>query len=319
MASVTIDIDLPDGVEITGYERWGKGHGFEVAWSWPERCCCETCRTEAAAQWELKNTVQVVRDLDVLNQPSFWIYQTVFHRCPKCKHRQHLIPPFKRKDMKYTYRFEEHVLRLLIGSNEEEAARRLGIAAETVSRIVKNQLAEARRIDPERVITDVGIDEISLKKRHKLYVTVLTDWTNPEKPEVLAVAKGRDEAAGRTCLEKLSERQRRQVRTYRADLGQAFHNACRALLPEAEGVADRFHVAKLFNEGLDAERKKNHAGVQGEAVADGTEGVSFAAVGVSARPCEVDGGGPAQVGEAVWPLAETEEAVRTACALQGDF
>ena len=37
MASITIDIDLPEGVEITGYERRGKGHGFEVTWPWPER------------------------------------------------------------------------------------------------------------------------------------------------------------------------------------------------------------------------------------------------------------------------------------------
>ena len=62
-----------------------------------------------------------------------------------------------------------------MGSNEEAVPRRLGIAAETVARIVRNPLAEARHLDPARVITDGGIDEISLKKRHKLYCTVLTD------------------------------------------------------------------------------------------------------------------------------------------------
>ena len=29
MASVTIEIDLPSGVEITGYERHQDGHGWE--------------------------------------------------------------------------------------------------------------------------------------------------------------------------------------------------------------------------------------------------------------------------------------------------
>jgi hypothetical protein len=47
-------------------------------------------------------------------------------------------------------------------------ARRLGISAETVGRIVKNQLQDAKTIDPKRKILDVGMDEISLKKRHKL-------------------------------------------------------------------------------------------------------------------------------------------------------
>jgi len=109
-------------------------------------------------------------------------------------------------------------------------------------------------------VTDVGIDELSLKKRHKLFVTILTDLTNPERPEVLAVAEGRDEAAGRRCLEKLSEGQRRQVQTYRADMAQAFHNACRGMLPNAQAVVDRFHVAKKFNEAVDRERKKKSPG-----------------------------------------------------------
>jgi transposase len=309
MASVTMEVDLPPGVEITGYERHGQGHGFEVTWPWPERCLCQCCHREESAQLELKDTVQVVRDLEVWGQPSFWIYQTVFHRCPRCHHRQHVIPPFRRKDVSYTYRFEKHVLSLLIGSNEEEVARRLGIAAETVARIVRNQLADDKQVAADRLITDVGIDEISLKKRHKLYVTVLTDWTNPEQPEVLAVAKGRDEAAGRACLEKLSEPQRQQVKTYRADLGPAFHKACKELLPQAGGVADRFHVAKLFNEAIDAERKKNHPAIQGE-LDDGTaEGISFVAVGVSPRSDDVDGRGSAEAGGVVSPFAQAEEAV----------
>ena len=92
------------------------------------------------------------------------------HRCPWCGHRQFIIPPFQRKDTSYTYRFEQHVLRLLIGSTEAEVARRLGISAERVRLIVRNQLADAKakQVDPQRRITDVGIDAMSLKKRHKL-------------------------------------------------------------------------------------------------------------------------------------------------------
>jgi transposase len=281
MAQVTIDVDLPAGITITAYERHGDGHGFEVAWPWPERCCCPCCGWEDEARLEVTNRVRVVRDLDILGQPSFWIYQAVWHRCARCQHRHDVLPPFKRQDVAYTYRFETQVLNLLIGSNETEVARRLGIAAETVGRIVRNRLADDNQIDPDRVITDVGIDEISLKKRHKLYVTVLTDWTNPDQPQVLAVAPGRDEAAGQACLEKLSEAQRQQVDTYRADLGAAYHNACRQLLPNARGVADRFHVAKLFHEAVDAERKKNHPEVQGELIQSGAEGLSVVDVGVS--------------------------------------
>jgi len=321
MTAITIEVDLPPGVTITAYQRHGDGHGFEVSWSLPQRCRCDRCRREDQAYIEYKDTSQVVRDLDLWGQPSFWVYRSAYHRCPWCNHRQFLIPPFKRKDTSYTYRFEQQVLRLLIGSNEAEVARRLGISAEMVSLIVRNQLADAKakEIDRQRVITDVGIDELSLKKRHKLYATLLTDLTHPERPEVLAVAEGRDEAAARKCLEKLTKEQRERVQTYRADMAQAFHNACGELLPNAKPVVDRFHIAKKFNEAIDDQRKKNHPGLQGEAGGSGAEGISFPDVGVPPEPHGLVRGGPAEAGGVVWETAPVTEVVRDPGALPGDL
>ena len=103
------------------------------------------------------------------------------------------------------------MVRLLIGSTEEEVARRLGISAETVSRIVGHWLQQEQTVDPARRITDVGIDEISLKKGHKLYATILSDLSDPKQPRILAVAAGRDQAAAETCLNQLSQEQRDAV------------------------------------------------------------------------------------------------------------
>jgi transposase len=256
VASVTIEVDLPPGVEISGYERHQEGHGFEVRWPLPELCRCERCQHEEPTHIEFKTTPQAIRDLDVWGQPSFWVYQAPFHRCGRCGYRQHIIPPFKRKDVSYTYRFEQFVLRSLIGSTAEEVARRLGISAETVERIVEYQLNEERRIDPTRVITDIGLDELSLKKRHRLYVTLMTDLSDPERPQILAVAKGKDIAAAQKCLDLLSEEQRQQVQTHRVDMGSAYPSACATRLKNSRAVTDRFHVAKKFNEVIDTLRKK---------------------------------------------------------------
>ena len=321
MATVTIDIDLPPGVTVTGYQRHGDGHGFEVSWPLPARCRCDRCGHEDTASLEFTKRVQVVRDLDLCGQPSFWIYPPAYHRCPWCHHRQWLIPSFKRKDTSYTYRFEQQVLRLLIGSNEEEVARRLGISAETVGLIVNHQLADAKdkEVDPQRVITDLGIDELSLKKRHQLYATILTDLTNPQQPEVLAVAQGKDEAAARQCLEKMAAPQRQGVQTYRADMAVPFHNVCRQLLPKARPVVDRFHVAQKFNEAIDSQRKKNHAGVPGEAVEGSAEGVSRPAVGVPSRPLGSHHKAAAGTGGVIPETTPVADAVRTAAALPEDL
>jgi hypothetical protein len=254
--NVKVKLDLPPGVELLGYERYGDGHGFEVKFPLPEFCRCALCGHEEAATYEYKKTVYVVRDLDLWGQPSFLIFQPSFHRCSRCGHRQEHFAPFKRKKVMYTYRFEEYVPRMLIGSNEEEVAGRLGISAETVALIVENQLKDDKQIDPERVIAHMGFDEISLKKRHKLYVTLMTDLTHPESPKVLAVAPGKNTVAAKKCLGKLTPQQRSAVQTHRVDMGKVYGPVCNGLLPGSRMVVDRFHVAKHFNDVVGDFRKK---------------------------------------------------------------
>lgn len=253
---IKVTLDLPDGVEFLGYERVGDGHGIEVKFPLLDVCQCDACGRKERATYEYKNTVYIARHLDLCGQPCFLVFQPCFHRCSRCGHRQEHLAPFKRKHVTYTYDFEEYVLRMLIGSNEEDVARRLGISAETVERIMENRLQDDQDIDPERMIKHIGLDEISLKKRHKLYVTVMTDLTDPNAPKVLAVARGKDTAAARHCLGKLSPEQREAVQTHRVDMGKVYGPVCNAQLPNSRLIVDRFHVAKHFGDVVDDLRKK---------------------------------------------------------------
>lgn len=296
MATIKIDLDLPEGVEVRSYERVEDGHALEVTWPLPEEVACEQCGHNEPAQIRWKeNTVYVARDLDLWNQPSFFVYQPPFHQCSRCGRRQEILPPFKRKHVTYTLRFEEWVVRLLTHASEEEVARRLGISAETVEKIVQNQLHQARAVDPKRTITDVGIDEISLKKRHKLYVTVLTDLTDPAQPRVLTVVEGRDQAAAEKALACLSDKQRDQVRTHRTDMSGAYTAACAAKLPKSQQVIDRFHVAKKLSEAVDTVRKKKDSGLQASAFGRAAQALPLADVGLPQPPGGVErlaAGGP---------------------------
>ena len=127
-----------------------------------------------------------------------------------------------------------------------------------MERIVRLQIEDAKgkKVDPQRKVVRVGMDEISLRKGHKGYATILTDLTDPAHPEILAVAKGRDEAAGVKCLEVLSAEQRLAVRHHHTDMGQAFVKACGTMLKNSQSVLDRFHVAKKLGEVADTLRKK---------------------------------------------------------------
>lgn len=279
MAVVEVELDLPEGVEVCGYERLADGHVFDVAWQLPVEVECRKCGCRQKSRVQYADKVQVIRDLDIHGQPSFFVFQPPFHRCQRCCHRQYFLAPFKREHVTVTARFEEHVLSLLVGSTEEEVARRLAISAEMVRGFVNHRMTQVQPIDPERVITDLGMDEISLKKRHKLYATILTDLSDPEHPRVLAVSAGRDEAAATSCLEQLSEGQRAAVQTHRTDMSPAYAAATKSLLPNSQHVIDRFHVAKKLGEVVDRLRTKDSC-IQENAVEGSTEEVPFPDVAV---------------------------------------
>jgi len=255
--AVEIEVDVPDGVTIRGYERHDVAHVFEVDFDVPQRCTCPKCGKEAATNLRLKNEVLAIRDLDLFGQPSFWTYRPPLHQCPLCRQRTQVPTPFKRPHVTYTLRFEQFVVEQLVGASVEEVARRLGISAETVERIVEWQLAEERQIDPQRVITSIGLDELSLKKRHKLYATILSDLSDGDHPQILAVAKGRDRAAVEACLAQLTPEQRAAVLSHRTDMSAVYPQVCAQWLPNSQLVIDRFHVAKQLGEMVDNVRKKH--------------------------------------------------------------
>ena len=255
--AVEVEVDLPEGVTIRGYERHQGAHVFEVDFDLPARCTCPKCHHEAETQFRPKNDVLVIRDLDLFGQPSFWTYQPPLHVCPKCRQRTQIPTPFKRPRVTYTHRFEQFVMESLVGTSAEEVARRLGVSAEMVEDILEHQLQHEHQIPADAVITSIGLDELSLKKRHKLYVTIMSDLSDPEQPRVLAVVKGRDRAAAEACLSRLSPEQRAAVRSHRTDMSAVYPQVCGEWLTSSQLVLDRFHVAKNLGEVIDKVRKKH--------------------------------------------------------------
>ncbi|MCC7418707.1 MAG: transposase family protein [Planctomycetaceae bacterium] len=80
MATVEMDLDMPEGVKIRGFERVGDGHAFEVEWDLPETTTCEKCRRRHKTCVKHGDKIQVIRDLDVWGQPAFFVYQPPRHR-----------------------------------------------------------------------------------------------------------------------------------------------------------------------------------------------------------------------------------------------
>ena len=98
----------------------------------------------------------------------------------------------------------------------------------------------------------LGIDEISLRKGQGDYIVVLVDL---DQRVPLGFAPSRKQADISKVLEGWGESVLRQIVEVSIDLSGNYKGLVHKLLPNAQVVADRFHVMKLVNQDLDAARK----------------------------------------------------------------
>lgn len=187
--------------------------------------------------------------------------------CPAHGRRQEEVP-WAAPNARNTLRLECELLRLCKQMTQKEAAARLGLPASTAAGVLHRVVARCRGGHRIRGLKNLGIDEISYKKRHR-YLTVVYDldrrcvvWTGE--------GKGR-ETADRFFTTALSAGQRSRVLTACCDMSKAYTAAIAHHLPKALLVLDRFHIAKALNEAVDEVRKAawRTAGAAGRATLKG--------------------------------------------------
>jgi transposase len=107
----------------------------------------------------------------------------------------------------------------------------------------------------------LGIDEISLKKRHKQFVLVISDIA---RKCILAVLPDREKKTLEQWIETLSPPERASIQFVSIDMWAPYHQAARNKLPHAKVVADRFHVMKQLNTRLTQLRTEYQKGLSPE-------------------------------------------------------
>ena len=101
----------------------------------------------------------------------------------------------------------------------------------------------------------IGIDEISLKKGHKDFVTIVTMRVGNEI-HILAVLKDRKKETVKAFFSRIPTRVRKTVRAVCSDMYDGFINAAKEVFGDkVKIIIDRFHVATLSRQGVDTLRK----------------------------------------------------------------
>ena len=186
-----------------------------------------------------------IRHLDIWKKRSFLHFLARRFKCHQCGKTFTEELAFVESQRRQSIDFEMHIYESCLSGNRKRVAQREELSQSTVKDIF-NRWARTRVTKSGAMLTRVlGIDEISLKKRHKQFALIISDI---DRRCILDVLPIRDKEALENWIDELSEQQRKAIRYASIDMWSAYYYAVRNKLPHAKIVVDRFHVMKHLNE-----------------------------------------------------------------------
>jgi transposase len=155
-----------------------------------------------------------------------------------------------------TKAYEKYILKQLINSTIEDVSIKEDVGYKAIEAVITRNISSKVNWDEYDYLNILGIDEISLKKGHRDFVTIVSAKLKNGDVNILAVLDGRKKETVEQFLETIPERLKTTVRRVCTDLYDGFINAVKKVLPRARIVADRFHVAKAYRNCVDDLRKQ---------------------------------------------------------------
>jgi transposase len=160
----------------------------------------------------------------------------------------------------YTERFAWYVGRRCRSSCIKDIAEELNLHWHTVKDLEKQYLREQLRRASQPRPKVIGIDEISIRKRH-VYRIVVSDLER-SRP-IWFGGQDRSEPSMDEFYRFLGEKKAKKVRLAVMDMWKPFRNSTRANAPQAAILFDKFHVLRHLGEALDRVRKAEYARLEG--------------------------------------------------------
>ncbi|MGH9427622.1 MAG: ISL3 family transposase, partial [Terriglobia bacterium] len=154
-----------------------------------------------------------------------------------------------------TKAFAEFLLLELVNSTIQDVAQKHSVTYDVVRGVLKRYVKGEVDWSQIKILSILGMDEISLLKGHSDFVAIISTKDEKGDPLVLAVLKGREKKTVVDFLKTIPEELRQTIKEVCTDLYEGFINAVEEILPEANIVADRFHIAKLYRAAVDTVRK----------------------------------------------------------------
>jgi transposase len=200
-----------------------------------------------------KKDIRIVRDLSIVgNVVQLHLVSRQFH-CKDCNRYVHEHFDFLDSSRTMTKRYEKYVYECCRNSGIKRVSIQENIVWDSVQIIFTRYAQKETQFLEQYQPTRIGIDEFAIKKGHKDYATVVVDL---DKGYVLDVLNFRTKEELIGYFKAKGSDFCARIEVLSCDLWDGFIATAKAVFPNADIVADRFHFFKLLNAVLDKERKK---------------------------------------------------------------
>ncbi len=213
---------------------------------------CPVCKNECSIYD--RNDLKKWRHLDTMQ------FETIIEcRVPRinCKDDgvKTMDVPWAGKRSQFTLLFERFAIEVILHSATQKSAMEiLRLSWDEVhhlqERAVKRGLEKREEVEFKRI----GIDEKSFLKGHN-YASIMHDV---DSAKVIDVVQGRDENSVKKLFDSLSEVQKNSIEAVAMDMWQPYMSVADFVLPNADIVHDKFHVAGYLSKAVDKVRKQEH-------------------------------------------------------------
>lgn len=249
-------LEFPD-VSVIHAETDQEGHYRITLQSTVEGTACHQCGGLTTHFYGYGSEI-TLRHLSVFGQRVELGYRPPRYQCRHCEGDPTTTYPATWYEARSgcTKAFEKHILLSCVNSTVFDVSMKEGIGYEAVRGIINRYIAQGVDWETIKNLPVLGFDEIALKKGHQDFVTIVTGRIDGETV-ILGILKDRKKETVKEFLMSIPKRLRKKVLFVCSDMYSGFIHAAKEVFgKKVRIVIDRFHVAKLYGQGLDELRKK---------------------------------------------------------------
>ena len=195
-----------------------------------------------------RDVTRRVRHLPVFGRQTYIEFTPRRGRCSTCDNHPTTTQQssWNERKIEFTKAYEQHILMSLIHSTIEDVCVKDAITRGCVQGIVDRYLSTGVDWSRYKTLGLLGLDEISLKKGYRDFVTVVTSRVGDEV-SILGILKGREKITVIQFLKSIPKPLKKTVVAVCTDMYDGFIGAATEVFGvDIPVIVDRFHVAQLY-------------------------------------------------------------------------